>query len=126
MVRISTITTKEIEYGRQRHPERVFRYSAKIEELLKLVEPLDFEAEDAYTTGRLRAVLTKAGTPIGPYDVMIAGTALTRGLIVVTANTREFSRVPNLKIENWRLDRSEVREPPGKYRVSQTRMAFAA
>jgi len=129
LVRISTVTIKEIEFGRRRHPERASRYGAAIEELLKSVESLPFDIEDAYATGQLRAVLTNAGTPIGPYDVMIAGTALARGLILVTANAREFSRVPNLQIENWRLDLSEVREPPGEYRIARVgrrRMAFAA
>jgi tRNA(fMet)-specific endonuclease VapC len=119
LVRISTVTIKEIEFGRRRHPERASRYGAAIDKLLKSVESLPFDIEDACATGQLRAVLTNAGTPIGPYDVMIAGTALARGLIVVTANTREFSRVPNLQIENWRLDLSEVREPPGEYRVAR-------
>ncbi len=129
LVRISTVTTKEVEFGRRRHPERASRHGAAIDELLHNIESLPFDTEDAYATGRLRAVLSKAGTPIGPYDVMIAGTALARGLIVVTANTREFSRVPNLQIEDWRLDLSEVREPPGEYRVARggrKRMAFAA
>ena len=129
LVRITTVTTKEIEFGRQRHPERASRYGAAIDKLLKSVESLPFDIEDAYATGQLRAVLTNAGTPIGPYDVMIAGTALARGLILVTANAREFSRVPNLQIENWRLDLSEVREPPGEYRIARVgrrRMAFAA
>jgi len=128
LVRISTVTIKEIEFGRRRHPERASRYGVAIEELLKSVESLPFDIEDAYATGQLRAVLTNAGTPIGPYDVMIAGTALARGLIVVTANT-EFSRVPNLQIENWRLDLSEVREPPGEYRIARVgrrQMTFAA
>ena len=46
-------------------------------------------------------MLAEAGTPIGPYDVLIAGQALQRGLVVVTRNTREFSRVPGLDVENW-------------------------
>jgi tRNA(fMet)-specific endonuclease VapC len=43
-----------------------------------------------------------AGTPIGAYDVLIGATALTHNHIIVTSNVREFQRVPNLKIENWR------------------------
>jgi tRNA(fMet)-specific endonuclease VapC len=116
-VRISTVTVKEIEYGRRRHPERVTRRGAVIDAYLREIEALAFDVEDAYAAGQIRAVLTQAGTPIGPYDEMIAGTALARGLIVVTANTREFSRVAGLQLEDWRLPLSEVREPPAEYRV---------
>jgi tRNA(fMet)-specific endonuclease VapC len=129
LIRISAVTIKEIEYGRRRDPEGVTRRGAAIDVLLGDIESLPFDAQDAYATGRLRATLARAGTPIGPYDVMIAGTALARGLIVVTGNTREFSRVPGLQIENWRLAPTEVRETPGEYRVVrvvQTRIDIAA
>jgi tRNA(fMet)-specific endonuclease VapC len=45
--------------------------------------------------------LARAGTPIGPYDLLIAATAVTNDKILITANMREFARVPGLKIENW-------------------------
>lgn len=64
-------------------------------------ELLDFDDEDARTTGQVRAILEKAGTPIGAYDLMIAGQALRRGLTVVTANTAEFSRVSGLHLQDW-------------------------
>jgi tRNA(fMet)-specific endonuclease VapC len=119
LVRISSVTVKEIEYGRSWNPERVARRSARIDSLLQNIQAIPFSIEDAYASGHLRALLTRAGTPIGPYDVMIAGTALARGLILITANTREFSRVPGLEIENWRLPSTEVRENPGEYRVTR-------
>ncbi len=62
---------------------------------------LDFDDEDARTAGQVRAALEKDGTPIGAYDVLIAGQALRRGLTVVTANTSEFSRVSGLSWEDW-------------------------
>lgn len=62
---------------------------------------LDFDDEDAQTAGRVRAALEKIGTPIGAYDLLIAGQALRRGLTVVTANTSEFSRVAGLSWEDW-------------------------
>ena len=62
---------------------------------------LDFDDEDARIAGQVRAALEKGGTPIGAYDVLIAGQALRRGLTVVTANTSEFSRVAGLKWEDW-------------------------
>ena len=51
----------------------------------------------------IRAALAAAGTPIGPYDVLIAGQAVARGLTLITHNTREFQRVENLRIEDWEL-----------------------
>jgi tRNA(fMet)-specific endonuclease VapC len=117
MIGISSVTVKEIEYGRSLCPERVTRRGAVIDSLLRRVDAVPFDVDVAYVTGRLRASLTRAGTPIGPYDVMIAGTALVHGLILVTANTREFSRVAGLQFENWRLPTSEVRESFGEYRV---------
>lgn len=62
---------------------------------------LGFDGEDARRAGVVRAELAVRGTPIGPYDVLIAGQAVARGLILVTRNTREFSRVPGLRIEDW-------------------------
>ncbi len=71
-----------------------------------LSAPLDvlaFELEDAHLAGEIRAQLAAQGKPIGPYDLLIAGQALRRGLTVVTANTHEFQRVHGLKVENWEL-----------------------
>jgi tRNA(fMet)-specific endonuclease VapC len=62
---------------------------------------LDFDGDDAREAGRIRAQLSQAGRPIGPYDVLIAGQALRHRLILVTANVREFSRVPGLACEDW-------------------------
>jgi len=65
------------------------------------VDLLDFDDEDARATGQVRASLEKAGTPIGAYDLLIAGQALRRELTVVTANTAEFSRVAGLSWQDW-------------------------
>ncbi len=65
------------------------------------IEVLMFDAQDAEIAGQLRASLETAGTPIGPYDVLIAGQALRHGATLVTANTRQFARVPGLKVEDW-------------------------
>ena len=64
---------------------------------------LDFTDRDAELAGQIRATLRAAGTPIGAYDTLIAGQALARGLTLVTANTREFSRVEGLKLVDWTL-----------------------
>lgn len=84
---------------------RAFR-SARVEHNLTQVDALafpvlDLNAEDAREAGRLRAELAAAGTPIGGYDLLIAGQARARGLTVVTANTREFERVRRLSVEDW-------------------------
>jgi tRNA(fMet)-specific endonuclease VapC len=65
------------------------------------VDLLDFDDEDARAAGQIRATLEKAGTPIGAYDLLIAGQALRRELTVVTANTSEFSRVAGLSWQDW-------------------------
>ncbi len=56
------------------------------------LEVIPFDKEDAIAAGNIRATCALAGTPIGPFDTLIAGQALCRGLTLVTANTREFSR----------------------------------
>ena len=64
-------------------------------------EVLPFTADDAQRAAEIRAVLQRAGTPIGLYDTLIAGQALARDLTLVTRNTREFLRVQRLRVENW-------------------------
>jgi tRNA(fMet)-specific endonuclease VapC len=62
---------------------------------------LPFEEDDAEEAGEIRAHLEGLGTPIGPYDVLIAAQARRRDATLITANTREFVRVPRLKVEDW-------------------------
>ena len=62
---------------------------------------LSFSAEDAVFAGRIRCYLERKGMMIGPYDIQIAAQGLSRNLTVITHNTGEFSRVPNLKVEDW-------------------------
>lgn len=68
------------------------------------VDILPFEPEDAEEAGEIRAELERLGTPIGPYDVLIAAQARRRSALLVTANTGEFKRVPRLKTEDWGTD----------------------
>jgi tRNA(fMet)-specific endonuclease VapC len=65
------------------------------------VTPWPFEPEDAEEAGDIRAALERSGTPIGPYDTLIAAQARRRGALLVTANRREFARVPGLRSEDW-------------------------
>jgi tRNA(fMet)-specific endonuclease VapC len=62
---------------------------------------LPFDDEDAHAAGEIRAALEAAGTPIGAYDLLIAGQALRRQMMLVTANPGEFARVPGLAWEDW-------------------------
>ena len=62
-----------------------------------------FAPDDGRAAGEIRARLRRTGTPIGPYDALIAGQALARDLTLVTNNTREFARVDGLKLADWTL-----------------------
>jgi tRNA(fMet)-specific endonuclease VapC len=62
---------------------------------------LEFDKEDARQAGALRALLASRGILIGPYDVLTAGQALARNMILITRNMDEFSRVPRLRVEDW-------------------------
>ena len=95
---ISAIVAHELFYGAYKG-QRTAENLARVDALR--FEVLDFDREDARQAGELRARLAAAGTPIGSYDVLIAGQALARALTLVTHNTREFQRVPGLRIEDW-------------------------
>jgi tRNA(fMet)-specific endonuclease VapC len=97
---ISVITKSELIYGVEISP-RQQKDRAALEFLLRHVQALDYPVEAAEDYGRIRAALKKLGAPIGPNDTLIAAHARCLGLTLVTNNTREFGRVPGLKIENW-------------------------
>jgi tRNA(fMet)-specific endonuclease VapC len=65
------------------------------------IRVLDFGSDDAAVAGELRRALERAGTPVGAYDLLIAAQAVRRGATLVTSNTVEFSRVPNLDLADW-------------------------
>ena len=99
-IAISSITLYELEYGAaksnwgERTRDNLYAFLAPF-------TILSFDARDAACAGRIRALLAKQGSPIGPYDIQIAAQGFARGLTVVTHNVREFSRVPDLKVEDW-------------------------
>ena len=68
---------------------------------------LEFDEEDARQAGQIPADLASKGTPIGPYDVLIAGQARARELTLVTPDTTAFQRVPGLKLEDWKGSTSQ-------------------
>jgi tRNA(fMet)-specific endonuclease VapC len=100
-VGLPVIALFEMRYGfaksdRRDHSEHL------LEKFLSLgVDVLPFETEDARHAGDIRAYLEVRGTPIGPYDVLIAAQARRRGATLVTANRRKFERVPGLIVVNW-------------------------
>jgi tRNA(fMet)-specific endonuclease VapC len=69
--------------------------------LLARLDVLDFDLSASMHAGEIRAELAARGTPIGPYDTMIAGQARSLGLVLVSNNTGEFARVSGLRLENW-------------------------
>ncbi|BAZ15388.1 hypothetical protein NIES4071_72600 [Calothrix sp. NIES-4071] len=100
---ISSLTAMELKYGLAINPQRAIKIQSLIETFLNSITILDFGMEEAKIAAQIRSTLKTAGTPIGAYDVLIAATALAHNHIIVTSNVREFQRVPNLQIENWRL-----------------------
>ncbi|MDC9812174.1 type II toxin-antitoxin system VapC family toxin [Rhizobium binxianense] len=101
---LSTVVMHELYYGAYK--------SAKISynlETLRLFmadfSVIGFEQEDALAAGKIRAALATKGTPIGPYDVLIAAQARTRDLVLVTNNVGEFRRVDGLRVEDWTVGR---------------------
>ncbi len=97
---ISAVTLGELIYGAEKSKETA-RNLADIEALAARLDVLPFDGEAAVHFGQVRAELAASGKLIGPYDLMIAGHARSRGLILVTNNLREFKRVPGLRSENW-------------------------
>ena len=95
---ISSIVSHELFYGAFKS-QRMKNNVALVESLQ--FEVLEFDKEDSRFAGEIRAQLTKKGTPIGPYDVLIAGQARARGLTLITNNMKEFERVNGLLVENW-------------------------
>lgn len=97
-VALPSVVVHELFFGAFKS-QRVQR-NLQIVESLRL-EILPFELEDARSAGEIRAWLARHGTPIGAYDVLIAGQARARGLTLVSNNLREFQRVPQLRVVDW-------------------------
>ena len=95
---LPSIVAHELYYGAYKR-QRSAANLARIEALQ--FEMVPFDAEDAQHAGEIRAQLAAVGTPIGPYDVLIAGQARARNLILVTHNVREFARISQLTVEDW-------------------------
>lgn len=97
---ISTVTLAELFYGAERSAKPV-ENRQQVEAFAARLVVLAFDSEAAAHFGDIRADLARRGEVIGPYDLMIAGHARSRGLIVVTGNLGEFNRVSGLRAEDW-------------------------
>jgi tRNA(fMet)-specific endonuclease VapC len=97
---VSSIVVGELLYGIEKSQHRHVNMT-RAEHFISLLDVLDFDADAAGHFASIRATLEKQGTPIGSYDLMTAGHARSLGLILVTHNTKEFSRVDGLRLEDW-------------------------
>ena len=97
---ISSITVFELEYGAAKS-----NWGEKTRQSMQMfLAPFNiigFDSKDAASAGIVRGFLEKQGSPIGPYDVQIAGQAVAKSLTLITHNIGEFSRVPGIKVEDW-------------------------
>jgi tRNA(fMet)-specific endonuclease VapC len=100
-VATSTVVLFELWYGVARSSRRAQNTERLRGFLAGNVSIVPFEDEDALVAGELRAELATLGSPIGPYDLLIAGQALRTGATLITANVAEFRRVPGLSWEDW-------------------------
>ena len=97
---VSTITVSELQHGVSKSKNRRLN-KQRIEEFLSPLEILPYDEIAASIYGDIRLQLEKRGEPIGPLDLLIAAHALSRNLVLLSNNEKEFKRVKNLKVENW-------------------------
>lgn len=98
---ISVMTEHEVLFGIASNPG--LRLRAVTEGVLKLLPKLVLSSREVSFAAQIRANLKMRGLPIGPYDLLIAATALANDMVMVTHNTSEFSRVVGLKVEDWQV-----------------------
>jgi tRNA(fMet)-specific endonuclease VapC len=99
-IAISAVVSHELFYGAYKSGRPT--QNVRVIDALQFAV-LEFDKEDARQAGAIRALLASRGTPIGPYDVLIAGQALARNMILITRNMDEFGRVPGLRAEDWSI-----------------------
>lgn len=101
-VGVSALTVAELAYGVQKSQAPEQNQQALAQFLLPLVI-IDFDAQAALSYGIVRMQLKRNGTPIGAIDTLIGAQALSLGVTLVTNNTREFQRIPDLVLEDWSM-----------------------
>lgn len=99
---ISSITLAELQHGVEKSVNSEKNRTALFQ-FLSIVDILPFDDLAAFHYGEICAYLQKKGTPIGTMDMLIAAHARSENVILITNNTREFDRVPELVVENWAI-----------------------
>ena len=99
-IKIPAVVIFQLEVGiaKSRSPNKRIK---QLEELTAVIETIPFGAREAKMSASIRADLEKSGTPIGPLDLLIGGTAAAHGATLVTRNMSEFERIKKLRVENW-------------------------
>lgn len=100
---ISSITLAELMYGVEKNRKPEQNRNALLQ-FLTLIDIKEFSEKAAIEYGKICAFLENQGTPIGPLDTLIAAHAVSENMILVTHNTKEFLRVPELTVENWTFE----------------------
>ena len=93
----------EIEYGLNLNEEREKKIRPRWESLLQQIKIIPFSLQCANASAIIRSKLKVSGTLVGPYDVQIAGTALAYNLVMVSSNLKEFKRITEIQVEDWRI-----------------------
>jgi tRNA(fMet)-specific endonuclease VapC len=101
-ISLCSLVIYELYFGAYKS-ERKESNLALLDKLSQRFRTLPFDNKSAKICGNIRADLSKKGTPIGPNDLIIAAIAIQNNLVLVTHNTKEFSRVKNLKLEDWEI-----------------------
>lgn len=97
---IPTAVVFELEYGIRKSTSPQKR-TEQLVSLLSIIATASFDMEEAHKAAEIRARLEAAGTPIGPYDLLIAATALAQRATLVTRRVKEFAHIPELDLVNW-------------------------
>ena len=100
-IAISTVTFAEINCGIEKSPHKKKERRHRIQSIVGQIELLPFDREAAIHYSHIRVFLEKNGVPISERDLQIASIARSRGMCLVTHSVKEFSRVPDLKVDDW-------------------------
>ena len=101
-IQFCSVVKAELFFGAEKSNRKSDNHDV-LRNLFADVPSLPFDDDAARKYGEIRAELSRVGTPIGPHDLMIAAIAIVHGSILVTHNTREFSRIKDLKLEDWEI-----------------------
>ena len=99
---LSSVVVDELRYGAERSSDPAHGHT-KLDFFLSPFTSLPFDDQCARRCAEIRAELERTGRVIGPHDLQIAAIALQHGLTLITHNTREFSRISGLKLEDWEV-----------------------